>query len=107
MSDRDCVYSKEKKYFVYDQDGGMLFFKTKEEAHKYSKEAIQSYQDGNLWIEGVDLIISGEITHKVEETDVMCRPEDSELDEDVCDEDGVYWDYHEKMRSYELKKIEY
>lgn len=107
MNHNDCVYSKEKRYFVYDPDGGMLFFKTQDEAHKYVKEEIQIYKDGGLWIEGADLIIFGEITHKVEETDVIYRPEDSELNEDGCDEDGVYWDDHKKMCSYELKKIEY
>lgn len=99
------LYSVDKKYFVYDPEDGISFYKTIEERDKAAKEAIETYLDDGEWYEGVETIIAGEITHKVKPTNVIYRPEDHELDDDGCDSECVYWGDHHKMCQYELKEI--
>ena len=92
----------EDKYFVYDPENGFETYATKEECEKEANELIQSYlQDG--WDEGVENVVSGIITHKATQTDREEKPE--ELDDEECDEEGVYWGYFDYRCNYKLKPV--
>ena len=87
-------YSPKKgfSFFYNDYDGdGMVYFKTEQDRDAAAEEAVQNYlHDG--WSEEVENIVVGTVTGASTRVDVEIRPEDDELDEDNCDEDGSYWD---------------
>jgi hypothetical protein len=56
------------------------------------------------WNEEVENIIVGKITGASAKVDVTIRPTD--LDEDNCDDEGVYWDSdHDYTCNYEIKPV--
>lgn len=83
-------FKKETPYFVMDPEGdGMSYFETIEERDRYAKECLMQYlADG--WDPEVVNLVAGVVTHSAQEVDHIDRPLD--LDEDGCDDEGVYWD---------------
>lgn len=98
----NCEY----KFFVYDPYGhGMVFFETEDDAIKASRVFIEDYLDVGEWLEGVDRIIIGNVTHMSVRTNVIKRPSDSDIDEAGFDTEENYWgdDYEEKCNFLVLK----
>jgi len=93
----------EFKYFFYDENGsGFTYYKTTQERDEAANDAIQLYLDDG-WSEEVESVVVGEVTGQATQVDIVQRPNDSELDEDSCDEEGQYWDSdHEFMCNYKI-----
>jgi hypothetical protein len=92
------------EFFYSDPDGdGFVYFKSEQERDDAVNEAIADYlQDG--WNEEVENVTIGKITGVAAKVDVTIRSTD--LDEDNCDEDGVYWDSdHDYTCNYEIKPV--
>lgn len=95
-----------KLYFLYDPENGFETFETEEKRDAEAKASIESYlSDDEGWDELVEQIFTGVITHSANKVNVKKRPGDSELDENACDEEGMYWGDFEYTCNYELTKI--
>ena len=80
-----------KRYFVYDPEVGFATYPTEADALKAAEEAIQGYLDEeNAWIETVERVFVGTITHKSEQFNAAERPAPEDLDGGF-DKDGNYW----------------
>ena len=94
-----------KKYFVYCPDNGIEFFNTVEERDAVAEIRIRNWLDEG-WSEEVEGVVAGEVTHAATKGDVVKRPDDSELDADLMDENGNYWDNdYEEMCNYKMLPI--
>lgn len=73
---------KDYKYFLYDPEGGMFYFKHVKDRDKAIRECIQSYHDndGWGWHEDVEFITVGEVTGVATKVDVTLRPDPEEFD---------------------------
>lgn len=94
---------EEYKYFLYERDNGMMFFKSIEDRNKWFESIKDSYLD-DCWDEDVVNILAGEVTHITSEVNRIERPEN--LDENGYDSEGRYW--HPEwmwMCNYELKPL--
>lgn len=102
---RDCKQSpcQEYRFFLYDPNDGLTFWKTEQQRDQAAKDAIDCYLDDNGWDEDVTRISAGMVTHRAAEINVIDRV--GELDEDGYDEAGEYWDSDEFERKcgYELQ----
>ena len=92
------------EFFYHDNCGdGFVYFKSEQERDEAAEDAISEYLQGE-WNEEVESIIIGNVAGVVVKVDVVVRPED--LDQDNCDEDGVYWDSdHDYTCNYEIKPV--
>lgn len=91
MSQRLTSPDAEHRFFIYDaQDGEFYYFKTAAERDAYSDAVIQAYLD-DAWDDTVEQVVAGEVTHVIEQVGRQDRPDESELDENNCDSDGVFW----------------
>lgn len=82
--------SAEFRFFLYEPEGDeFTYFSSPEDRDEYAKGAIAGYLDDG-WIEDVEQVIAGEITHTTQQTQRVERP--AEIDEDGHDQDGNYWD---------------
>jgi hypothetical protein len=83
--------SKEYRFFLYDPNDGLTFWRTEKERDKAAEAAIDSYLDSidDGWSDEVTEVFAGIATHQTVETDVKKRA--GELDEDGYDEDGEQW----------------
>ncbi len=91
-------------FFYSDPHGdGFVYFKSEQERDKAANDAISDYlQDG--WANEVEYVTVGKITGVTAKVDVTIRP--TQLDEDNCDEAGVYWDPDwDYNGNYELKPV--
>lgn len=80
----------EYPFWLYSPEcDGMTFWRTAKERDDYAKKDIDTYLDGNEWIEEVEGICAGICTHRIEACDVI-KPV-GVIDEDGCDEVGEYW----------------
>jgi hypothetical protein len=80
----------QKQYFTYCPENGIEFFDDIEKRDARAKELTENWLDDG-WAEEVEQVIAGEVTHIATKTDVVKKPDDSEIDEDGNDEDGNYW----------------
>lgn len=104
MGNRYCP-DAEHRYFIYDPEGdGLSYFPTAEERDAASKKIIAAYSDHEGWSEEVEQVIAGEVTHKATACYIQQRP--ATLDENGCDEAGVYWDVEAEIRcNYKLLEL--
>lgn len=86
--DYKCSPCGEYKFFLYDPNDGITFWRTEKERDKAAKDAIESYLDDE-WDEGVLGVVAGMVTHRTEEIDRIDRV--GRLDEEGYDEAGQYW----------------
>ncbi len=92
---RDCKYSpcQEYRFFLYDPNDELTFWRTEEERDNAARDAIDCCLDENGWHEDVTGISAGMVTHRIVEINVKNRV--GKLDEDGYDEAGEYWDSDE------------
>lgn len=105
---KDCKEkpSSEYRYFIYDsENGGMTYWRSKEDRDEAAKEYIASYLDEGEWDEDVECISTGEVTHFPQLLDKRNRPPESEFDAETCDSDGEFWGDYELNGSYTMKPV--
>ncbi len=98
----------EKPWFAYCPDNGVMAFETEEKAKAQAEEFIEAWLDADTgWDELVDQVFVGRAIHISGQVDRVDRPDEREIDEDGCDEDGHYWggDY-EYFCNYQLLPVE-
>lgn len=93
------------KYFIYDPENGFETFKTLAEREAAEKKVLAAYGEEGDWPENTGAICSGTVTHRATKCDIKNRPEDYELDDNGCDEDGQDWHDYEYICNYEMKEI--
>lgn len=86
--DYKCSPCPEYRFFLYDPNDGITFWRTEKERDKAAEDAIDSYLDDE-WSEEVSGITAGVVTHHIVEIDRVDRV--GELDEEGYDEAGQYW----------------
>ena len=86
--DYKCSPCKEYRFFLYDPNDGITFWKTEEERDKAAEDAIDSYLDYE-WSDEVSGVVAGVVTHRTVEIDRVEKV--GQLDEDGYDEAGQYW----------------
>lgn len=97
----------EYPFWLYSPEcDGVTFWRTAKERDDYAKKDIDTYLDGNEWLEEVEGICAGVCTHRVEACDVI-KPV-GVIDEDGCDEVGEYWpsDFVASKCNYALMPIQ-
>lgn len=98
----------EKPWFAYCPGNGIVAFKTEAEATAQAEEFIDDWLDPDTgWDELVDQVFVGRAIQISSQVDRADRPDESEIDEDGCDEDGHYWggDY-EYFCNYKLQPVQ-
>jgi hypothetical protein len=80
--------NREYRYWLYDPEDGVTYYRTQEDRDAAANIAVATYLDGS-WSEDVELVAAGEVTHIVQCLDKVLRPAD--LDEEGCDGAGDYW----------------
>ena len=86
--DYKCSPCKEYRFFLYDPNDGITFWKTEEERDKAAEAAIDCYLDDE-WSDEVSGVVAGVVTHQTVEIDRVDKV--GQLDEDGYDEAGQYW----------------
>lgn len=84
--------SKEYRFFLYDPDNGVSFYKDKKERDLAASSAIKDYLDGTVLSDVVEEICAGEVSAIIQKIEVEVRPPAEEIDEDGIDESGEYWE---------------
>ncbi|MDP1594164.1 MAG: hypothetical protein Q8L80_07970 [Gallionella sp.] len=97
--------SAEYRFWLYDSEGiGMTYYWSKEKRDEAGNRAIQNYLDFDQWIDEVEYVCAGEVTHMAQLLNKRMRPDD--LDEDEIDGDGISWaDGMEWRGTYTLEPI--
>lgn len=91
MSDPITTPSAQNPFFLFDPEEvfEMTFYPTEEERDAAAQEALQDCLDGEEWLEGVDRIMTGTITHTVQKvTPEAEKPDQSrqgEFEGELCD----------------------
>lgn len=81
----------EFRFFLYDPEGdGFIYYRSAADRDADSISIIRQYLD-DYWMEEVEQVIAGEITHTCQMINKQERPSPGQLDEDSCAEDGTYW----------------
>lgn len=76
-------------YFLYaPESDGFYYFKTEKDRDDFAKLEIAEYLDDG-WMEEVEGIMAGKITHTTQQTNRTEKPDN--LDEDGLDGEGLYW----------------
>ncbi len=98
--------SAEYRFWLYDPEGdGMVYFRDQTERDRWAAVALDGYLDDG-WIDEVQLLAAGEVTHFAQVLNKQERPADEFLDEDLCDGDGIEWPEGVKWRGdYTLAPI--
>ena len=98
--------SKTNRFFLYDPLGdGFIYFSTAQKRDAWAKDVIPTYYD-DTWVDEVDDIVAGEITHTAQQINYVERPPDDQLDEDGLDEEGDDWPPEFLYKcNYDLKPI--
>jgi hypothetical protein len=97
--------SAEYRFWLYDPEEGMTYYRTAEDRDKAAAEAIACYHDDG-WLEDVEDVAAGEVTHFATQTNRIERPSPDEIDEEGFDKEGNYWDPDWEYRcGYELLPI--
>lgn len=96
--------SSEYRYWLYDPEGdGMVYFNSVAARDKNAESCVQGYLD-YAWDETVENIACGEVTHFAQCLNKQLRPDD--IDEDGCDEEGIYWPEEMAWRgNYKMEPI--
>jgi len=91
-----------QNWFSYDPGDGFEFHPNEEEAKLRCETALDHYRadavDG--WDEEVGQICYGRITNQVVMLWEKNRPDESELDEEGCDSDGMNWQDFQSLAEY-------
>jgi len=108
MSDKEKsgAPSADRRFWLYDPEGdGMTYYRTREARDADAAEAIKGYNLINEgWMEEVEFVAAGELTHFAQCLDKKHRPET--LDEEGLDEDGTWWDADwEWMGNYAMEPL--
>ena len=74
MKGEDSTPLTPQTHFLYDPDNGFEEFESESSALITASDRVQDYID-DAWIEGVDGILVGEITHRSTQIDLKHRPE--------------------------------
>ncbi|KDN94670.1 hypothetical protein [Hydrogenovibrio marinus] len=80
------------------------FFKTEKEAIEHSDSEISGYCDDG-WDDAVESLFIAKVTHDCRQTNRRERPDESELNEELCDSEGTYWGEFKYICDYELKPL--
>jgi hypothetical protein len=80
----------EKPWFCYNGEE-FQYFATEVEAKEQAVSEIRYFLD-ETWDEQVEQVIVGKTTLIAQKVNVVARPDDSELDEFLCDSNGHWWD---------------
>lgn len=91
-------------FFYLDADGVIFNFHNEHERNEAAENSILALL-GEEWDESVDQIVAGVITHRASQTDLKRRPDDSELDENGCDDEGFDWQDFLYVCNYKLKEV--
>ena len=97
----------DKPWFAYCPDQGLMAFGTEAEAIEQAADCIDDWLDGDSgWDEQVGQVFVGRATQISTQVDRVDRPDESEIDEDGCDEDGNHWggDY-EYFCNYKVQPV--
>ena len=102
--------SETYKFFLYDPLGeGLSFYESSEDRDAAAKEIIpEGYIDPDIgtWDDDVEGIFAGEVTHLIQQTNLINRPADDQLDEFNYDDSGEHWPQEWEYKcNYELKPI--
>ena len=93
----------EYRYFVYDPfEGLMFYYKSKEEQLKAAGEIIEDCKkdDWNYWMEEVEEVLMGEITHITVEKVLEHRPERKNYTSEQAFNDAMEeWPYGDEVDS--------
>jgi hypothetical protein len=92
-------------YMVIVGDEPPEFARSKEEALEKARKAIRELYDPNTlqWGDNVDQIMVAEVIAVSHERDQVYRPDESELDEEGFDKEGIDWSGgHEYICDYGL-----
>ena len=91
------------RYWLYDPEGdGITYYRTKDDRDDAGRKAIASYLEPDGWGEAVEFVAAGEVTH-IAHLDLVLRPQ--ELDDDGCDDEGIYWGDTESMGNYTFEPL--
>ena len=103
----DMRYNPNKDYpfWCYSPEGsGMVFFRTAEGRDAFVADEVGAYLDCDEWNDEVEMVCAGVVTHRAAQIDRQDRPD--HLDDDGCDEEGIYWDQDIKYRcDYAMRPI--
>ena len=91
-------------WFVSSESESAKYFKTEDEAVNYANDSTDNYLDGS-WNEDVETILVGQVTHQAGKANVTERPEESELDDDSEDANGIYWGEFEHRCDYIMYRL--
>lgn len=102
--------SETKPYFSYEQDGGLTFHSTEDEARKAAEAELDTYRDisgDDGWPESVTEICYGLVIAEVKQTSYTPRPPADEIDDEGIDNHGNCWteDHWSHIADYGLKPI--
>lgn len=93
----------EYRYFVYDPvEGLMFYYKSKEEQLEAAREVIEDCKkdDWNYWMEEVEELLMGEITHITVEKVLEHRPERENYTSEQAFNDAMEeWPYGDEVDS--------
>lgn len=79
----------EYRFFLYDPWGdGFMFFRSAEERDAAARDAIAAYLD-DVWDEGVENVLAGEVTHHTIPTNVTMKPKREDFDSEEDFEDAL------------------
>ncbi len=102
-------YSPDKEFRFFFYHAGEMehtYYKCVEDRDEEAAKEIRMYLDDGYWMEDIDDCYAGEVivTHRVQKTDVIKRPDD--VDEDGVDGDGNWWDSEwQEMCDYGLVEV--
>lgn len=99
----DFKHSPSAEYcWLVKKDDEELFFPSEQAALEYATAMIPNYCDDG-WSEEVEHIFIAKVTHTCEKANVVKRPDDSELDDDLIDKEGYCWEEFSYKCDYEMK----
>ena len=81
----------EKTFFVYDPETNeFLTFETADERDISANDLIDNALEDDGWLDSVEQIAVGQLSHRVKQTNLVPRPDDIDPDTGCCGE-GEYW----------------
>lgn len=97
------------QYFLYDPNVGITYFATEEACFHAAKDAIRLYClecDGRWPEEELAGLSMGRVTHTAQQTHVVPKPPDDQLDDEGYDADGIEWTEHDYYCDYEMLPVD-
>lgn len=107
MSEKISKYHphKSQPYFLYDpEDSEFIYFKNEIDRDNVVNDVIGNYLHNDGWEQEVTDIIVGKLTGQASMVEV--NTPNGELDENGCDETGLYWENKgDYTCNYEMKPL--